>query len=184
MIHDFDAKLNFSLGEREKFDLDTLKRVITGCVRVEKTDKETDKAGVDYIATLRRGAQVLIDAKAREKGASRYWKNGEPELALEKWNVCPTATCQGKTGWTLNESSNVDLILYTFDPEDSREFYLIPFQQLRMAFVKNIWEWQARYCVKRQSSRQTTHSWQSEAVFVPASVVIKAVADQMKGRAA
>jgi hypothetical protein len=180
LIHDFDAKLTFSLGEREKFDLGTLKRAITGCIDVVKTNTEIDKAGVDYIATLRRGAQVLIDAKAREKGASRYWKNGEPELALEKWSVCPNGKYQGKTGWTLSESSNVDLILYTFDPEDSRDFYLIPFQQLRMAFIQNIMLWQKQYKVKRQNSR----SWQSEAVFVPASVVIKAVTEQMKGRAA
>lgn len=180
MTHDFNAKLAFSLGGREKFDLTVLKRAIVGCVTIEKTDTETDKEGVDYIATLRRGAKVLIDAKAREKGASRYWKHGEPELALEKWSVCPTEWHSGKAGWTLNESSNVDLILYTFDREDSANFYLLPFQQLRIAFVENIMRWQTEYQVKRQNSG----SWQSEAVFVPASVVIKAVTEQMKGSAA
>ena len=180
MIHDFGEKLAFSLGERENFDMDILKNAITGCVTVEKTDDEADRAGVDYIATLRRGALVTIDAKAREKGASRFWKNGEPELALEKWSVCPNEWFPGKAGWTLSERSNVDLILYTFDPEDCRDFYLIPFQHLRMAFVKNIIDWQNKYHIKKQKSGE----WTSEAVFVPASVVLKAVTEQMKGCAA
>lgn len=177
MTHDFNAKLSFSLGEREKFDLDVLKAAIYGCVHVEKTDEQTDRQGADYVATLRKGAKILIDAKAREKGASRYWKHGEPELALEKWSVLPTDKNQGKAGWTLNESSIVDLILYTFDPSDSKMFYLLPFQHLRVAFIKNYGKWQKQYLVKRQSSKQ----WQSEAVFVPASVVLQAIAAEMKG---
>ncbi len=177
MTHDFGEKLAFSLGARESFDMELLRQVIPGCVIVEKTDAETDKAGIDYVATLRRGAKVNIDAKAREKGASRFWKNGEPELALEKWSVCPTESVKGKAGWTLSENSGADMILYTFDPEDSRDFYLLPFQHLRMAFVRNIMSWQSQYPAKRQNSG----GWQSEAVFVPASVVLRAVTREMKG---
>lgn len=177
MTHDFNSKLSFSLGEREKFDMDVLKGAIHGCVRVDKTDEQMDKQGIDYVATLRKGAKVFIDAKAREKGASRYWKHGEPELALEKWSVCPSSMLTGKVGWTLNEANPVDLILYTFDTSDSRTFYLLPFQHLRMAFVKNCAAWQRKYMIKRQNSQH----WQSEAVFVPASIVLQAITATMKG---
>ena len=180
IAHDFDQKLQFSFGEREKFDICLLKDAICGCVSVEKTDEAMDRAGVDYVATLRKGAKVLIDAKARERGASRFWQNGEPELALEKWSVVRSADCEGKAGWTLSEKNQADMILYTFDPADSKMFYLLPFQHLRMAFIHNMSSWQEKYHTKRQNSG----SWQSEAVFVPASVVLDAVKQEMFGKTA
>ena len=42
MIHDFNQKFQFSLGEREKFDKNVLKNAICGCVRIEKTDEKLD----------------------------------------------------------------------------------------------------------------------------------------------
>ena len=176
-MHDFNQKLQFSLGEREKFDIGLLKEAICGCVSVEKTDVEMDRGGVDYVAVLRKGARILIDAKARERGASRYWKDGEPELALEKWSVVKNGWQEGVAGWTPKESNPADMILYTFDPADTKMFYLLPFQHLRMAFVHNMKHWQERYQTKRQDSG----NWQSEAVFVPASVVIDAVTKEMYG---
>ena len=175
MTHDFNEKLQFSLGDRQSVDMNLLKQSITGCESVEKTDDETDKAGIDYIATLRRGAKIMIDAKTRAKGASRYWKNREPEFALEIWSARPKDGNHGKTGWTLDESSQVDLILYTFDPSDCKTFYLLPFQFLRMAFVEHRNEWITTYGKKTQDSG----AWTSEAVFVPASVVLDAIREQM-----
>lgn len=72
---------------------------------------------------------------------------------------------------------NVDLILYTFDKSDWDIFYLLPFQHLRMAFNRHGREWCEKYLRKKQHS----NDWTSEAVFVPASVVIKAIADEMTG---
>lgn len=175
MKWDFNQKLEFSFGRREQIDLETIKDVISSCISVEKTDVETDKTGIDYIATLKDGAKIGIDAKAREKGASRYWKYGEAELALEIWSVCPTKTAKGKKGWTLSEKSNVDYILYTFDCNDWDKFYLLPFQLLRNAFNKNGVKW----CKKYKRKKQYSDCWQSEAVFVPASVVISAVSQEM-----
>ena len=175
--NDFDQKLSFSLGERENFDMNLIRKALApSCVSVEKTDAETDKTGVDYIATLRRGATILIDAKSREKGSSRFWKNGEPELALEKWSVYPDPWQQGKAGWTLNEKRNTDMILYTFDPSDTRTYYLLPFHHLRMAFMHNLKAWEQRYGLKKQVSRR----WRSEAVFVPAGVVLDAIRKEMQ----
>ena len=177
MTHSFAEKLEFSLGEREYFDISLLKTIISGCTDIHKTDAETDKTGVDYIATLRRGATINIDAKTREKGASRFWQYNQPELALEIWSVVPNEVLRGKTGWTLDESSAVDYILYTFDKSDSDRYYFLPFHLLRLAFINNYAKWMNKYKVKRQNSGR----WQSEAVFVPAAVVVKEIENLMSG---
>ena len=176
MIHDFSKKLEFSLDARQQFDISILKKIYD-YADIQKTSAEVDKTGVDYVATLRRGGVINIDAKTREKGASRYWKYGEPELALEIWSAVPTPTNSGKTGWTLDESSQVDYILYTFDSSDTNKFYYLPFQMLRVGFVKHYKDWKKEYPVKRQYS----NNWTSEAVFVPASVVIAEINRQMTG---
>lgn len=181
MDNDFTAKLEFSLGAREQFDIRLLKRVISKCIQVEKTDVETDKTGVDYIATLEGGAKIRIDAKAREKGASKYWKHGEVELALEIWSKCPNSCTNGKIGWTLSVKSDVDLILYTFDIADSDKYYLLPFQPLRMAFQKHGRNWVKEYGQKFQSSNGG--EWKSSAVFVPAKTVIEAITETYCGTA-
>ena len=177
MIHDFQSNLAYSLDANTGFDLAILKNKIDGCVDVQKTDVETDKTGVDYVATLRRGATINIDGKTRKQGASRYWRYGEPELALEIYSVVPSEYNQGKIGWTLNESSPVDLILFTFDSSDSNMFYLLPFQHLRMAFRRNGRYWAKKYGIKTEYS----NSWRSQAIFVPASVVISALSIEMVG---
>lgn len=186
MIHNMTECLAFSLGEREVFDKSLLIKVIPSCVNVEKTDEVTDRAGIDYIATLRGGAKINIDAKTRRKWSSRYWHYGEPELALERFSVCPedAPNGAGKIGWTLSDASNVDMILYTFDPFDSNRFYLIPFQHLRMAFWCNGAEWVNKYKYKFQESENKEYrrkGWRSKAVFVPASIVLNAVTNVMQG---
>ena len=80
MTHDFEQKLSFTLGEKERIDIEMLKNAINGCENVIKTDADIDKTGIDYIATLRNGATINIDAKSREKGASKYWRYGEPVI--------------------------------------------------------------------------------------------------------
>lgn len=179
MIHDFEQKLSFSLGKKEQIDIEMLKKSIYGCTQVIKTDAETDKTGIDYIATLRRGATINIDAKARAKGASKYWKHGEPELALETWNVVPMENLDGVVGWTLNEASNADMILYTFDQSDTNKFYLLPFQHLRMSFVTNYNDWKQKYKLFRENSKRGNNYWKSEAIFVPASIVLNAITNEM-----
>lgn len=176
MSWDFAERLAFSRGRREHGDFNTIMAMIPGCVQVRKSDQILDQAGVDYIATLRKGAEILIDGKARDKGASRYWRHKEPELALEVWSVMPggkyhTPTSKQKTGWTLCEKKNVDLILFTFDPTDSNEAFLIGFQPLRIAFRQNMTTWENCYVPKPQDNG----SYESLAIFVPVSKVWEAI---------
>ena len=175
MQHDFAEKLAFTRGVREATDTDTIFSMLPGCISVRKTDTQQDKQGVDFVATLRRGTEVLIDSKTRTPGASRYWQSG-PELALEIWSVLPGGKYavqpgREKAGWTLNEASPADMILYTFDPADSSDAFLVGFQPLRMAFRAFFAEWRGKYKIDIQDSG----SWQSECVFVPACVVLDGI---------
>ena len=183
MKHSFTEKLAFSRGVRQDTDIETIMALIPGCVGVIKTDIEQDKKGTDYIATLRQGAQILIDAKARAKGASQWWKKDGPELALETWSVMPEGKYgksfeQTKLGWTLDESKETDLILFTFDEGDTDKVFLICFQLLRMAFLKNLKLWARLY----KTGTQDSSSWQSQCVFVPASVVLNAIKKISQGK--
>lgn len=175
MICDFNRDLEYSLGERQRVDCDMIQQAIPNCVSVEKTNTEQDKRGIDYVATLDGGATINIDAKARRKGAVK--QGHEPYLALELWSVCPDKKnrIKGKKGWTCSRETDVDLILYTFDREDCDKFYLVPFQHLRMAFQRNYKTWAQEYPPRKQDNR----TWKSEAMFVPASVVLRAVMAQM-----
>jgi hypothetical protein len=174
--YSMDERLGFSRGVRESTDLATIKKMIPGCVSVVKTDEQQDKNGIDYIATLRRGREINIDAKAREAGCSVYWNDG-PEVALEIWSVKPLNGHRGKTGWTLDESKETELVLFTFDPQDCPNCYLVSFQLLRIAFRKNILKWIDTYRVATQKSKENGRMWQSQCVFVPVDTVYDAMRD-------
>lgn len=178
MKYDFAERFKFSQGKRGERDAEILRNAIPNCVDVRKTDEETDKKGVDYIATLSGGAEIGIDVKARDKGVSKYWQNGKEDLVLEVWSVYPDGINEGKIGWTLSDKTNVDFILYTFDEEDSNKYYLLPYQLLRMAFMKHGREWVKRYGLKKSESGK----WYSQAVFVPITEIFTAINQEMQGQ--
>lgn len=166
-------KLTYSQSKIDS-DIQTIKKYFPHCIAVEKTPAEIDRQGVDYIVTLHGGAKIFIDAKTRERGASRYWKHGVPEIALEIYSVVE----QKKLGWTLSGTSKAHYILYTFDAADSELFYMFPFQILRKVFYENGQRWIDEYGQKTQAS----DGWHSSAVFVPADVVLQAVSEIMSYR--
>jgi hypothetical protein len=173
--YDFNECLAFSRGTSEETDIFVLRKHITGCIELNKTTEEIDKKGIDYIAILRNGATVKIDAKNRRKGCSFYWKEG-PELALETWSVIPSEYNRGKVGWTLDEKKEIDLIFFKFDLSDTDKVYLLPYQLLRMAFRRNFKTWKVKY----KTDIQTSNEWQSECLFVPAITVIDAITKEMQ----
>lgn len=182
-VYSFSEMLTYSRGMREQTDALTIQGMIDGCAQVVKTGLAEDRAGVDYVATLRNGATILIDAKTRTPGCSKYWRQG-PELALEIWSVKPggkygTPAARQKTGWTLCESKNVDYILFTFDPIDARDVFLYPYQLLRMTFRRMLPQWRLAY----KNDVQDSHEWESQCVFVPESVVWNALRNSMRAEA-
>lgn len=172
----FQKKLAFSKSSRLiGRDTEAIRAMLDGCLTVtENTDKTLDLKGVDYIATLRKGAKVYIDAKTREPGCSKWWNNG-PEVAIEKWSVVPNGT-RGKIGWSLDESKISDLVLFLWDKSDCSDMYMLPFQLLRVATRRNLLQWYNDYKV----DIQTSDYWQSECVFVPIDIVIREVTKAMK----
>lgn len=179
-VYSFTEMLEYSRGVREQTDALTIQSMIDGCTQVVKTGVHDDRAGVDYVATLRKGATVLIDAKTRTPGCSKYWRQG-PELALEVWSVMPggkygVSDGTQKVGWTLCESKNVDYILFTFDPTDSNEVFLYPYQLLRMAFRRMLPQWRKAF----RTDTQDSGTWQSQCIFIPESIVWGALRDSMR----
>jgi len=177
--YSFQEKLNRSKGVCASNDMNVLQRMIDGCKEVYPTGTVQDKMGVDYVAVLRGGARLYVDAKNRERGCSKYWNSG-PELALELWSVRPggkynTRRSQAKTGWTLCETKDVDLILFTFDPTDCATAFLFSYQHLRIAFRRNYKNWNDKYKTDIQSSKDRGRRWQSECIFVSVCTVEKAI---------
>lgn len=170
--YDFASQLAFSLGSDGRgFDA-MIMRALPGCSSVCKTDSVVDRTGVDYVAYLDKPATVNIDMKLRSGGCSRFWSNGEEQIALETWSVMPSSLCpQGRVGWTLDAAKNTHYTLHAFDPEDSRRAFLLPFQLLRKAFEANRDEWMEKYFVDIQRSNR----WRSQCVFVPIRTVVRAM---------
>lgn len=179
--YEFGERLAFSKGVVAATCKETIQNVLPGCVSVENTSLAIDKTGVDYIATLRRGAVVYIDHKAREKGCSQYWQRHadatvEPEIALELWSVRPENDRPGKVGWTLDEAKQTHYTLHTFDPADSMEAFLIPFQILRKAYKQHFNLWNSGF----KHGIQNSGSWTSECVFVPITNIMIALRAAMR----
>ena len=175
-MNNFFDCYEYSLGNRERFDVSLLKNVIPYCSDVRKTDADVDKQGVDYVATLKDGSIVTIDGKTRKAGSKRYWK-GEPELALEAYSVVEKKVI----GWLFKDSkTHPDYVLYTFDRADSDKYYLVPYILLRKAALKYWKRWESQYGMKYQPN-ETHGGYTSSALFVPASTLLTAVSEQMCG---
>jgi len=151
--------------------------MIDGAIAVRPSTREEERLGVDYVATLRGGAMVLIDEKRRDEGASKYWRHEQPEVALEIWSVVPDGDHKGTAGWTLSESKTTDMVLFTFAPCDSDICYLLPFQHLRMAFRRKFTEWRGMFRVADQS---TEGRYCSRCLFVPIDLVIEGIVEVSK----
>jgi hypothetical protein len=207
--YDLDERLAFSKARCQETDLDTLRLMFPIATNIRKTSLAQDKAGVDYVVTLRRGAEMTVDAKTRDEGCSKFWACANsrrpirfcnrclgacdplPEVALEIWNVMPggvysTPERDGKVGWTLDEAKNVDLILYTFAPADHAFAYARPLALLREAFRRNFAGWQHQYKTDVQKSERRTPDgflrWESKCLFAPLAVVDSAIASVSRAR--
>lgn len=174
----FAVQLDFSHGTHGGTDEETIRRLLTGCTSVRQAVRAEERRGIDYVATLRRGAEVNVDKKARTKGCSSWWQNG-PEFALEIWSVVPKGwqklgdPGRGVTGWTLNEGKDTDLVLFTYDPADTELCYLVAFQPLRIAFHRHLRAWWPKYRHAPQHTQEGDYL--SMCLFVPASVVLDAI---------
>lgn len=184
----------FAFAEARSAGIDTaaIRGMIPGCTQVSRASRSQDLKGIDYIAELESGVKLAIDAKARSAGCRKFWRrtrggDREPDVHLETWSVIPGSAVpddqpEGSIGWTLDSGKRTDLVLYTFDPADCDRCYLFGFQHLRAAFVRFRAEWMLEYHSARQHSCDNGREWRSECVFVPVTVVQRAIQSVSVGR--
>lgn len=182
-VHDFSKKLATSRGARAASDAETLAGMFSGVSDVVPSSETMDRAGVDYIVHYKNGGETFVDVKTREPGASRFWKHGEPDLALELWSVRPNGKYampkdRARKGWPLDTTKKCHYVLFTFAEADCADVFLLPFMQLRQAFYDNHKQWVQWFPRKLQDSG----SWESECLFVPVGVVIDAINTVQRGR--
>lgn len=168
------TKTQFSFGERMAMSngvvatcdvAEVLKRMIPGAKKVNKSSAEDDKRGVDWWVDTACGDSLAVDAKVREMD---YSLRGSDDLALETWSVVGQ-----KIGWTLDESKRCDFVVWLW--KDTGRFCLMSFPMLCHAFRQNVEAWRTAYRPFKQRSVRGSLTWESECVFVPRSVVWRAI---------
>jgi hypothetical protein len=171
MLRDFQTDLLFSKQVARSSEVLTLEAFFRRA-KITVPSINADRNGVDYIVTPPGGEPIFIDCKRRMRGCSRYWKNGIPELQLERFSVvpCPREP-KGIVGWTLDASKKTDLVLFSFDPSDCDLAFLYSFHLLRLAFLENGQKWKPLY----QQPDQDSGRWKSRCMFVPEFLVTDAV---------
>jgi len=175
----FQDDFALSTGESEVEDI-RLITYLTGCVRCVKTPVQIDLTGIDYTATLADGAEIHVDVKTRRAGCSRFWRGFEPEIPIETWSVCESDTSRDKIGWTLDEKTNVDWILFRWHPDDTKQYFVVPFQHLRLAFKKHRTFWIHEFGpVKPQWTTKNGARWKSEVFFIPWSTAHRGINEVM-----
>ena len=132
-----------------------------------------DKAGADYIVTMKGGKELNVDVKRRiGEDCKKYARHGEMELALETYSIVEDETHQKKYGWTVDPAKVTDYILYAFDRNVCDVCYIFPYQSLKQAFIRYFKEWKSTgYSIKQQDNG----GYKSEAMFVPVSVLRNAI---------
>lgn len=79
-------------------------------VDIIKAGQEDDRAGVDYYLIPQKGRWVAVDLKERAHGASRWWYDGEPELAIERHSIM-----EGDVAGPLYRNNvSTDVYVFTF----------------------------------------------------------------------
>ena len=160
--------------ETARFQLEQLSTNFPNC-KIEIGTKAEDLMGIDYKITQPGGHIINVDGKIREEGCSRFWSTG-PELALEIWSILPggkfnTPQHDAKVGWTLDDAKQTDLVLHSYHPNDTSEYFLLKFLTYKETFRYNITKWKKQY----KHPIQTSDSWQSQCIFIPAKTVVEAI---------
>lgn len=93
-------------------------------------DTQSQRQGIDRILHLAGGQTLYIDEKKRDKDY--------PDILLEYISVDTT----GAPGW-IEKDLNIDYLAYAFMP--SKRCYLLPWLQLRRAWIKFGPKWKAKY---------------------------------------
>ncbi len=123
-------------------------------------DGWAQRGGIDRVVILKSGKTLTIDEKVREKD----W----PDILLERWSDRD----KEKPGW-VQKPLACDYIAYAMAP--SRKCFLLPFQQLQMAWVRHGKAWIQKYKPVVALNRTYT----TESIPVPIPVLYDALVGVM-----
>lgn len=126
-----------------------------------RNDGWAQRGGIDRVIVLKSGKTLTVDEKVRYKEYD--------DILLERWSD----ERKEIPGW-IQKDLACDYIAYAF--VQSQRCYLLPFQQLRRAWLRYGRGWIERYPrIPADNGTYTTVS-----VAVPTAVVMDAIADAMK----
>ncbi len=161
--HAFGRSLNRS---RELADapwwVDVYRAALPGFASMSYVGKDgwAQRGGIDRVVTLKSGKTVTIDEKVRE----RTW----PDILLERWSD----KSRQVPGW-IQQDLACDFIAYVF--LDTKTCHLLPYLQLRHAWLIN-----GRYWVERYPAiHATNRGYVTESIAVPIPVIMRALAGAM-----
>ena len=164
VVHDFEESLARSHNHA---DADWWEKVyrqafpnFSNMVSV-RADGWAQRGGIDRVITLKSGKTVTVDEKVREKD----W----PDILLERWSDEARKT----PGWVQKDLA-CDFIAYAFAP--SKTCYLLPFLQLRKAWLQHGRDWVGRY----REVRANNGDYVTVSVPVPTKVLLEAISGAMK----
>jgi hypothetical protein len=163
-INDFDKCLEYSQSTTNTdFVHEFIKDTFATLDNIERVDDDMDlqRRGIDIIVHLDNGNKIRIDEKIRKK-----WYG---DILLEEYSVLEDK----KWGW-LSREKYTDYIIYCC-PSAGKGF-LLPFQLLQLAWLKNYKHWRKEYGVKKAKNNGYT----TTNIPVPVDVVFNAINEQMK----
>ncbi len=167
-LFSFDKQLAWSEGFLDEGIAKILASRIPECYEAERADNDSDRQGTDYWAKRRNLPPLSVDVKVRSKD---YSLRGKDDLALETWSVKGQ-----KVGWTRDTSKRTDYILWFW--QDTGRFFIVSFPALCRVFCHHWQKWLGKY----EHETQDSGRWQSECVFVPRDVVIRALQSWCSGK--
>jgi hypothetical protein len=128
-----------------------------------RNDGWAQRGGIDRIIILASGKNFTVDEKVRSKDYD--------DILLEFWSD----EQHSKPGWIAQDLA-CDFIAYAFVP--SQRCYLLPFQQLRRAWLENRYEWVKSY--KRVHAENfNSYHYTTVSVPVPIPVLLKSICNAM-----
>lgn len=123
-----------------------------------RSDGAGQRLGIDRHVALTNGRTITIDEKVRKKDYD--------DILLERWSD----RGREKAGW-MQKDLACDYIAYAFVP--SQRCYLLPFQDLRRAWLRFGRQWIRTY----RPVLAENEGWTTECVPVPISVLQEALRD-------
>ena len=128
-----------------------------------RKDGWAQRGGIDRQVLLSDGTVLKIDEKVR--------RDDWPDFALEYYSDARRKT----PGW-MQKDLTCDFIAYAFEP--SQRCFLLPYQQLRTAWVRNRKEWHKKYGSKLADN--PNGGYKTAFIPVPIDVVLSAIVGAMK----